>query len=65
MTLSKALKKACHDSKLTTYALAKGSGLDYAILRRFLEGERSLMLESAEKLAVFFKLTLTTTRTKQ
>lgn len=57
--LTDALKKAVSDSKLPLLQISKGSGVAYASLVRFMSGERSLRLDKADRLAVFFSLTLT------
>lgn len=59
MTLQGDLRKAVQDSELTLYAIAKGSGIAYSVLYRFVSGERDLTLETATKLADFFGMRLT------
>lgn len=58
MTVSEQLKKAILSSKKTRYAIAVGSGVDHAVLRRFLKGERDIKLQTADKLAEYFGLNL-------
>ena len=58
-TLADQLRKAIKDSGLSTYAVAKGSGLSYPATLRFISGERDLFLSSATKLAQFFGMELT------
>jgi transcriptional regulator with XRE-family HTH domain len=59
MTVSEQLKKAILSSKKTKYAIAVGSGIDHAVLRRFLKGERDIKLKTADQLATFLGLDLT------
>ena len=61
MTVSEQLKKAILSSKKTRYAIAVGSGIDHAVLRRFLKGERDIKLQTADKLAEYFGLKLSKT----
>ena len=51
-----ALHEAIDGSGLTMYRIAKDAGLDFSTLSRFCHGERSLKLESADKLADYFCL---------
>ena len=53
---SDALRQAIDRSGLTMYHIAKDAGLDFSSLSRFCHGERSLKLESADKLAEYFNL---------
>jgi transcriptional regulator with XRE-family HTH domain len=59
MTLSERLRKAVLTSKQTRYAIAIGSGVDHAVLRRFMRGERDIKLKTAESLADYLGLELT------
>jgi hypothetical protein len=58
MRLSESLRKAVLASKKTRYAIAVGSGVDHAVLRRFMRGERDIKLTTAENLADFLELEL-------
>ena len=58
--LTDALKQAVTDSGLPLLQVSKGSGIAYASLVRFMSGERSLRLDKADKLAVFFQMRLKT-----
>jgi hypothetical protein len=58
MTLSERLRKAVLTSKQTRYAIAIGSGVDHAVLRRFMRGERDIKLKTAESLAEYLGLEL-------
>ena len=62
MKISQRLKKAIESSKKTRYAIAVGSGVDHAVLRRFMRGERDIKLTTAENLAEFLELELTPKR---
>lgn len=59
MKLSERLRKAVLASKKTRYAIAIGSGVDHAVLRRFMRGERDIKLKTAEHLAEYLDLELT------
>jgi plasmid maintenance system antidote protein VapI len=56
--LVQALRKAAKDSGQTSYALAKGSGIDRAVVVRFVNGDRGLNLETAGRLADYLNLEL-------
>ncbi len=58
MRLSESLRKAVLTSKKSRYAVALGSGVDHAVLRRFMKGERDIKLTTAEHLAEFLELEL-------
>jgi hypothetical protein len=59
MTLSEKLRKSILSSKKSRYAIAIGSGIDHAVLRRFLRGERDIKLRTAELLCDYLGLELT------
>jgi plasmid maintenance system antidote protein VapI len=56
-TITKALQEAMK-SYGSVYAVARDSGLHQAQLQRFANDERSLRLDTADRLAAFFKLEL-------
>ncbi len=56
--IDEQLRAALAESKLSAYALAKESGVDAAVLSRFLSGERDITLGTAAKLAHVLGLTL-------
>lgn len=62
MTLStnllKEINKAIDSGKETKYSIAVGSGVDHAVIRRFLSGERDIKLHTADRLAAYLKLDL-------
>ena len=58
-TLADQLRTAIKDSGLSTYAVAKGSGLSYPAVLRFIAIERDLYLSSATKLTHFFGMEFT------
>lgn len=62
LNMVEVLRKAAKDSGQTTYALAKGSGVDRAAVVRFLNGDRGLNLESAARLAEFLGMELRSVR---
>jgi hypothetical protein len=58
MKLSERIRKAVLTSQKTRYAIAVGSGVDHAVLRRFMRGERDIKLTTAENLAEYLDLEL-------
>ena len=58
--MSDVLRQAILDSGLPLLQLAERTGIERASLSRFLAGKRSLRLDMADKLAVYFGLKLTT-----
>jgi plasmid maintenance system antidote protein VapI len=56
--MSQALRAEIIRSKKTRYAIAVGAGVDHAVLRRFLNGERDIKLHTAERLAGYLGLQL-------
>lgn len=58
-TISDQLKTAIKRSGKTKYALAQESGVAWAQISRFMDGERDLRLESAARLAESLNLKLT------
>jgi hypothetical protein len=65
MSLSDALRKAVLACKKTRYAIAVGSGVDHAVLRRFMLKERDIKLTTAEHLAEFLDLELSKRRKRK
>lgn len=62
MRLSDTLREAILSSKKSRYAIAVGSGVDHAVLRRFVTRERDIKLDTADRLAEFLGLELTRRR---
>ena len=62
MALQEQLRQAVADSGLTLYVVAKGAGIAYPVLYRFISRERDLTLETATKLADYFGMRLTRPR---
>lgn len=60
MTLSESLRAAILNSKKSRYAIARGSHIDHAVLRRFMTKERDIKLKTAEHLAEYLELELVT-----
>jgi len=58
MTISDQLREAI-ERYGTLYAVARDSGMSYAVLRRFMAGERDVYLGTADKLCEFFGMHLT------
>lgn len=58
-TLSETLKQAIVSSELSRYRIAKESGVGAGILSRFVNGERELKLDTADKICKVLGLSLT------
>jgi len=65
MKLSERIRKAVLNSQKTRYAIAVGAGVDHAVLRRFMRGERDIKLTTAEHLAEFLDLELVQKKRKK
>lgn len=65
MTLAESLKAAILTSKQSRYAIARGSQIDHAVLRRFMNGERDIKLKTAESLASYLDLELVKKKKKK
>lgn len=57
-SISDQLRQAMQASKLSAYRLAADSGVNVAAVLRFMSGERSLRLESVDRLAAVLGLEL-------
>ncbi len=64
-TISDALRRALIDSGLSAYELARRSGVNVAAVLRFKSGERSLKLESVDRLTEVLGLELRPIRPKR
>jgi plasmid maintenance system antidote protein VapI len=58
ISLADQLREAVKGCGLTHYRIAKESGVQQTILSRFVTGERNVQLDTAEKLAVYFGMSL-------
>ena len=58
MTLTDQLIDAIQGSGATLYRVAKDSGIACAVLQRFVTRERGITLETADKLAAYFRMKL-------
>ncbi len=58
-TITEVLRAAIVKSKLTRYRIAKEAGIPESNLRRFVNGEMSVRLDNADRLAAYFGLRLT------
>jgi transcriptional regulator with XRE-family HTH domain len=58
-TISEQLREVIRRRGLTAYKVAKDAGLSHTVVQRFLDGERGLKLDSADKLAQTLRLRLT------
>jgi transcriptional regulator with XRE-family HTH domain len=57
-TLSSQLRTAIRTAGVTRYKIARGAGVSQSVVDRFVSGERSLTLGTADKIAHALKLTL-------
>ena len=57
-TISEQLREAIGKSSLSAYELAEAAGVDRSVLSRFLNGKRSITLETFDRLAEVLKLRL-------
>lgn len=57
-SLAEEINRVIQSGKQTKYSIAVGSGVDHAVLRRFLTGERDIKLKTADRLAKYLKLDL-------
>jgi plasmid maintenance system antidote protein VapI len=57
-SLADQLRTVMKKSRMTTNAVAVAAGIPQPVLHRFVTGERDLTLETADKLARYFKLRL-------
>ena len=64
MTISEQLREAIAGYG-TLYAVARDSGVSYAVLRRFMAEERDVYLATANVLCDFFGMHLTKPKTKK
>jgi DNA-binding phage protein len=58
LTLTDSLRTAIRESGLTCYRIAKDTGVDKAVLSRFLRGSVSPQLDAADRLAAYLGLQL-------
>jgi hypothetical protein len=63
-TITEALRGAINDSELSFAALERETGVVRQSLMKFARGERSLRLDMADKLAMFFDLVVTPRKEK-
>lgn len=59
LTVSETLRKAIMESGLTHYRIGKQTGIAPPVLDRFVSGERSLRLDTVDKIAEALRLELT------
>ena len=57
-SLAEEINRVIKSGKATKYAIAVGAGVDHAVLRRFLTGERDIKLKTADRLAKYLNLEL-------
>jgi plasmid maintenance system antidote protein VapI len=57
-TMTAALRRAIADSGMAHKALERATGVKRGSIMRFMRGERSLRLDMADKLAMYFGLAL-------
>lgn len=54
--LTDGLRELIRQSGMSTYELAARSGVDDAVISRFVRGERTITMDTADRLAVALKL---------
>lgn len=54
--LSDQVRQAIRDADCSRYAIWQATGIDQAVLSKFLKGERGMSLESLDKIAEFLNL---------
>jgi hypothetical protein len=59
ISLADQLRDALKESGLTMFRIAKESGVEQSVLYRFVTAERGVQMDTAEKLAAFFRMNLT------
>ena len=64
LTLSEQLRAAIAESGQSLQQLAQESGVDVAALSRFVRGERTLTMTTADRLAAYLKLQVTSAKGK-
>lgn len=64
-SLGDDLRQAIAESGQSHYAIAKATGVAQPVITRFVNGTRSISLETAGKLAIFFGMKLTCPRQPQ
>jgi plasmid maintenance system antidote protein VapI len=57
-TISEQLRDLIAKSDLSAYELAEASGVDRSVLSRFINGKRSITLDTVDRLAEVLKLRL-------
>ena len=57
-TLSDQLRQIVRDSEYTRYAISKATGIDQAVLCKFVHGERGLSFDSLDLLGKFLEIDL-------
>jgi plasmid maintenance system antidote protein VapI len=57
-SLSDQLRELIATAGLSVYELARDAGVDRSVLSRFLAGQRTITLETADRLAAVLKLRL-------
>jgi transcriptional regulator with XRE-family HTH domain len=58
-TMTEVLRRAIRESGLPMLKIAEDTGIQRASLIRFARGDQSLRLDVADKLATYFRLSLT------
>jgi plasmid maintenance system antidote protein VapI len=59
ISLADQLRSAVVGSGLSQYAIAKNTGIAQPVITRFVNGTRSISIETADKLAIYFGMRLT------
>lgn len=57
-TIADQLRRAIANCGETEYAVAKGAGVSQSVVNRFVQGQRSISIDTAAKLCLYLKLDL-------
>ena len=64
MTMTETLRKAVKSGGFSRYAISQATGVNQSALMRFVQG-KTIMLDTADRLAEFFNLSLTPAKKKK
>ena len=64
VTFSNQLREAVRNSESTCYAISKETGIDQAVLSKFLRGERGMLIPSIDALVEYLNLELSEKKRK-
>lgn len=62
MSIDRTIRRAIAKSGQTRYAIAKGAGIEYAALVRYLDEHRDIRLSTAERLVGYLRIKISDDR---